>query len=108
MNHGIYSIYDRKAQYHLPLFSAQNDTTAIRMFTETVVTSETPVSTYPADFDLVRVGTVDLELGAIEPHTRPEPIVNGLVALETAHRERSRYQAILQPQNVAESSPEAS
>lgn len=107
MEHGIYCTFDRKAQYCLPLFSAQNDVTAVRMFTEAVLTSETPVSQYPADFDLLRVGTVDLATGLLQGFVTPTPVVNGLVALTDAQRERARYQAILRPLQGEETSPEA-
>lgn len=100
-SHGIYAVYDRKAQYFLPLFSSPTDAEAVRTFTGVVTSSDTPISQYPADFDLCRVGTVDVQAGTITAPVRPDPLVNGLVALEDAHRERRRYQAIL------ETSPEA-
>lgn len=105
----IFSIYDRKAQYYLPPFSARSEADALRTFAEAVVSSETPVSQYPADFDLLVLGSVDLETGAVTPeHPSPRPLVNGLVALTNAQRERSRYQAILSTVAQEEPTPEAS
>lgn len=105
----LYAIYDRKAQVYVPPFTAMNDATAVRMFSEAVVTSETPVSQYPADFDLLLLGAVDLETGVLTPEMpTPRPIVNGLVALTNAQRERQRYQAILSTVGEEQPLPEAS
>lgn len=106
--HGIYAIWDRKAHIILPAFSAANDTSAERMFTETVIQSDIPVSQYPADFDLIRIGTVDLEAGSLTPISPPQLLINGLVCLENAHRERARYQNILRTIQAEEPAPEAS
>lgn len=117
MINSIYSLYDRKAQYYLPLFTAQTDTDAIRMFSESIITSDLPLSKYPADFDLIRIGTVDLEKGILTPEHPTYPVINGLVALQNANVERARYQAVLNPGSasigsegwpVGSSSPEAS
>lgn len=105
----IFSIYDRKAQYYLPPFTARSEADALRTFNEAVVSSETPISQYPADFDLLVLGTVDLESGELTPERpSPRPLVNGLVALTNAQRERSRYQAILSTVQSEEPLPEAS
>lgn len=92
----IFSTFDRKAQNYLGLFTVRSEIEAVRSFTEAVMTSETPVSQYPADFDLHRMGTVDMESGEITPEYPPYPVVNGLVCLTQAHQERSRYQTLLQ------------
>lgn len=94
-SHNIYSIYDRKAQYYLPPFACRGDAEAHRTFAEAVSTSETPLSIYPADFDLVRLAQMDLETGAIIADSMPALLINGLVALEAAHAQRRRYAAIL-------------
>lgn len=95
MKNSLYAIYDRKAEYYLPVFPARGDAEAWRMFTETVVKSETPISQYPADFDLVRVATINLETGVVTPEHMPTLLVNGLAALTEAQRQRSRYQTVL-------------
>lgn len=92
----IYSTFDRKAQNYIAIFTVRSDVEAIRSFTDAVMTSETPISQYPADFDLHRMGAVDLESGEITPEYPPYPVVNGLVCLTQAHQERSRYQRLLQ------------
>jgi len=96
----IYSVYDRKAQYYLPLFTMRGNADAIRQFTEIVTQSDTNVSKYPADYDLVRLGQIDLETGSIEPQYPCETLINGLVALQNAQLERSRYQKILKTDQV--------
>lgn len=91
----IYSVYDRKAAYYLPLFTMRGDADAERQFAQIVTQSETDVSKYPADFDLVALGTINLENGRIEPVYPVRTIINGLVALQAAQAERTRYQKIL-------------
>lgn len=90
LNH-LYSIYDRKAAYYLPVFQQRAHADAERQFIELVTSSETPISRYPADYDLVCLGQIDLESGQIVPTYPCETLLNGLVALQNAHLERSRY-----------------
>lgn len=89
-NH-LYSIYDRKAAYYLPLFQMRSHADAMRQFADIVAQSDTPIAKYPADYDLVCVGSIDLESGLINPIYPVETIINGLVSLQNAHLERSRY-----------------
>lgn len=93
----LYSIYDRKAGYYLPIFQHRTDAEAIRQFTEIVVTSDTPVSKYPADFELCAIGTMDLDTGEILPEKNSRVILNGLSALQASQAERARYQSALSP-----------
>lgn len=94
----IYSIYDRKAGYYLPVFNLRSDADALRSFTDMVVSSDTPVSKYPADFDLIRLASMDLETGLVTPVFPVHIVINGLVCLQTAQVERSRYQALMSQQ----------
>lgn len=96
--HHLYSIYDRKAAYYLPVFTLRSHAEAERQFTEIVTQSETPVSKYPADYDLVCLGQINLETGQIAPTYPCETLINGLVSLQNAHLERSRYAKALNPQ----------
>lgn len=96
----IYSLYDRKAAYYLPLFQMRGHADATRQFTEIITQSDTPVSKYPADYDLVCLGSIDLETGQIDPVYPCETIINGLVALQNAQIERSRYAKILKTEQV--------
>jgi len=94
----LYSIYDRKAAYYLPVFQQRAHADAERQFTEIVTSSDTPIAKYPGDYDLVCLGEIDLESGQIVPKYPCETIVNGFVALQNAHLERSRYAKALNPQ----------
>lgn len=93
----MYSIYDRKAGYYLPIFQTRSDAEAVRHFTEIVVSSETPISKYPSDFELCQLGTIDLDSGEILPEKNSRVILNGLSALQASQAERARYQAALSP-----------
>lgn len=98
----IFAAYDRKAQYYLPLFQSRSEAEAIRSFSEAVISSESPVSRYPAEFDLVCLGQVDLETGSITPMHPVGLVINGLVALQAAQAERARYAKALNPQTDIE------
>lgn len=93
----IFSAYDRKAQYYLPVFMARSEAEAIRMFTE-AVTGDTQVAKYPAEFDLVLLGDMEMETGEIFPKAPVGLVINGLVALQAAQAERARYAKALNPQ----------
>lgn len=101
INH-LYSIYDRKAAYYLPVFTLRSHADALRQFTEIVTASDTPVSKYPADYDLVCLGKMDLETGQVVPTFPCEVLMNGLVSLQNAHLERSRYAKSLDVQSDIE------
>jgi hypothetical protein len=96
--HYLYSIYDRKAAYYLPIFQQRGHADATRQFTELVTQSDTAIAKYPADYDLVCLGQIDLETGQIAPTYPCETIINGLVSLQNAHLERCRYAKAINPQ----------
>lgn len=96
--HQLFTIYDRKAAFYLPLFQMRSHAEAERQFADIVTSSDTPIAKYPADYDLVCLGSIDLETGMITPTYPVETIINGLVALQNAHLERSRYAKALNPQ----------
>jgi len=89
----IFSVYDRQAQYYLPVFSSRT-ADALRQFGEIVTQSDTPIAKYPADYDLCLLGEIDLDTGVIIAK-HPEPLMNGLVALQLAQSERARYAKVL-------------
>lgn len=93
----MYATYDRKAAVYLAPFFVQHEPEALRAFTEAVVSSDTPLSQYPADFDLFRIGNFELETGHLDVEPHPVPVINGLVALTASQAERRRYQSILNP-----------
>lgn len=93
----LFSIYDRKASYYLPIFQAERDHQAVRGFTDIVTQSDTDVSKYPADFDLMCLGDMDLDTGELFPAKNPRHIINGMSALQAAQIERKKYQSALAP-----------
>lgn len=94
----MYSVFDRKAGYYLPIFQTRSDAQAVRIFTETVVSQETgDLSKYPADFDLVCLGSMDLDTGELFPEKNSRHILNGLSALQASQAERARYKSALAP-----------
>jgi len=108
---GLYSIYDRKTQVYLPLYQATSDEQAHRAFVEVIMTSDTDVSKYPAEMDLVRLGALNIHTGQIEPEYPVGLLINGLVAYEAAIRDRQRYEAItrrIYDEKPSEDIPEAS
>lgn len=98
MIHKIYTVFDRKATYCLPVFNVKSDADAIRQFASIVVSSDTDVSKYPADFDLMAVAHLDIQTGQVQPIYPPELIINGLVSLQNTQTERKRYKAVLDQQ----------
>lgn len=98
----IYAAYDRKAQYYLPIFQTRSDAEAVRSFTDAVVSSDTNVAKYPADFDLIRLGEIDMETGQITPEWPVGLIINGLVALQAHQADRARYAKAVNPQTDLE------
>lgn len=94
----IYTIFDRKASYCLPVFSAKTDVDAIRQFKEIVVSSDTDVSKYPADFDLIAIADLDQYTGQTLPIQPLRILINGLVAIQEVNTERVRYKKVLTEQ----------
>lgn len=90
----IFSVYDRKAGYYLPLFTQRSEGEALRQFGELVTRSDTPLAQYPADFDLCRLGRMDLESGKLEAVFPADLLQNGLVAFTTALQQRERYRKV--------------
>ena len=94
----IFAVYDRKAAYYLPTFQARTEVDAIRSFTDAIMGGETPLSKYPADYDLVRVASMDTESGRVTPAWPVDLITNGYTAYDLALKERGRYAKALNSQ----------
>lgn len=91
----IYTIYDRKASYCLPVFSLKSEADARRQFSEIITQSDTLVSKYPGDYDLVCIAEFDEQTGNVIPYSPTETVINGLTALQAAQHEREQYQKAL-------------
>lgn len=97
----LYSVFDRKGAYYLPLFQAHTDGEAVRQFMELVVSSETPISRFPSDYQLVWIGELDLHSGLITQDDISF-IISGEQALLEANRDRKRYRDMLGAQSDLE------
>lgn len=97
----IYTIYDRKAEYCLPVFSQRSNAEAERQFTQLVVASDTQMSQYPGDFDLVCIAAMDVQSGKVNALEVPRTVTNGLTCLVNSRSERQRYKSALeQPEQM--------
>ena len=63
----VYSIRDMKAENCPVLFLSLSDGTALRDVRDAVNSSNSNLSRYPADFELIRIGIYDDVLGVITP-----------------------------------------
>lgn len=67
MNKSVYTIRDLKAEMCPAIFLEDRDATAIRAVREAVLNGKSNLSLYPEDFQLVRIGTYDVDTGVIVP-----------------------------------------
>lgn len=68
MKLNLYSIYDRKMNLYLAPFPARGDVDAIRNVSQSLRApdvNQTPIGQSPADFDLVKIGEFDDDIGTI-------------------------------------------
>lgn len=78
MDKVLVSIYDRKAEYYLPIWPSENEMTAARQFMNLVKDSETMIKKNPEDFILFKVGTFDDKTGKVEGLHHNIELINGL------------------------------
>lgn len=64
MADNVYTIFDKKAQVYGPLFTAQNDPTAIRQV-QMMQEGESLLSQHPDDFAVFRIATYDNQTGVL-------------------------------------------
>lgn len=62
----IYTIRDCKAEAYMAPFTFRNDGEAIRAFDDSIQKPGTPLHDHPEDFTLFKVGSFNLETGAVE------------------------------------------
>lgn len=94
MNVLLYAVRDTKGGFYLPIMQVKSEIEAIRSFTEIAVTSDTPISKYPADFDLYQFGEFDNLTGEFSVGV-PTFVLNGLTAVQDSRRLRRQYAAQL-------------
>lgn len=68
----LYTLKDLVAEECAPIFEANNDGVAIRMFQETISRQQIPYD----DFHLLRIGRYDKSTGSIIPEDPQEVVVN--------------------------------
>ncbi|AXL14648.1 nonstructural protein [Microviridae sp.] len=68
----LYSIYDQIAGFYSPVFLAENDAHATRMFSQSIDLN------HKKDFSLWCLGNFDADTGFIKTHKAPELVSQGL------------------------------
>lgn len=74
----IVTVFDRKAEYFLPIWLSENDETAKRQFINLVKESETMISKNPEDFIMFKVGKFDDKSGQVKEIVHHVELINGL------------------------------
>jgi len=70
----VYSIYDSVGGFYSPIFQAENDAHATRMFSQSIG----PDNVHCADYSLWKLGTFDPDTGELETPKEPRLVLNGL------------------------------
>lgn len=69
----LYQVYDRRARNMMgPLVAAQNEIPLARELAQAVNDDKTIIGQHPDDFDVVLLGTQDMDTGRIEALSTPE------------------------------------
>lgn len=71
----VYSLFDRKMKEYGSLVMGSNDESTVRALKEMLLGSQSTVSKYPGDYDLMCLGYFDVENGEILAET-PTLVVN--------------------------------
>ena len=80
----IYAIYDQKAKAYTPPFVHATDGLAVREFQDAIKSGRTPMSEYPEDFRLFRLGHYDDETGQIvNEGNGPQIVIDGILLSDT-------------------------
>ena len=74
----IVTLFDRKAEYFLPIWLSDNDQTAKRQFVNLVKESDTLINKNPEDFILFKVGKFDDKSGKVKEIIHHVELANGL------------------------------
>lgn len=73
----MYSVFDAKAEMHLPPFTAKKVGEATRAFTQSVQTPQHPFNAFPLDYSLFYVGRFDDSKGLLLSEKAPKMIMTG-------------------------------
>lgn len=74
----VFSIFDKKAQAFFNPFYYHYKGEALRSFEEEIRSGKSPLSKYPADFALYRIGVFNSTTGHIEGLAKPEFIMEAV------------------------------
>lgn len=82
MKYKVFTVYDSKAEAYLVPFFMQNENMAIRSFTDSLKSPETPFHRHPQDYTLFHIGEYSDREGLLEAAV-PMSLGNGLEFLGT-------------------------
>lgn len=90
MNHGVYSIHDKKTGEYSQPFFARNDQQAVRNFTGACTNEEQTnmLARYPRDFTLCKIGEWDDDAGMINGSI-PQPMLTADSAIMRYKQDRA-------------------
>lgn len=84
----LYSVFDKKAVAYAPPFVAANHATAMRVVESAVRGGDSNLASYPQDFVLYCVGTMDMHLGVIHTsNEQPEQVCSVAELVSVAHND---------------------
>lgn len=96
----LYSILDVKANMYGPIISFENDMTAIRAFSEMLISGDknSMLALYPTDYLLFCVGSFDQKTGIVNSVPAPQHVVSGMEcvsrAIDQANRRKRMQDAL--------------
>lgn len=77
----IYAVFDRVAETAVGgLMLFPGDPSAVRTFLDLVADPKTQVGQHPRDYDLICVGTYDMQRCAVVGHEQPVTVLTGAAA----------------------------
>lgn len=87
----MFSIFDAAAQAYSAPFMYVLDTQAMRAFEATALNENSNVNQFPQDFELVRIGEFDENIGELIP-CRPTRVITALEILKNNNRKLKPFQ----------------
>ena len=81
MQHGVYSVYDNKAEAFLPPFVSKTNAEAIRNFQDACSDANHGFHRHAHDFFLYRIGTFDDNTALLQPADPPDMLISAVNAI---------------------------
>lgn len=82
----LFSIYDAKAEFYLPVFQMKSAGEATRAFVASSKNNQTDLGLYPMDFTLVEIGTFD-DSNAFVTMYEHKKIIGTALELQALHKQ---------------------